>query len=54
MPQLRGNEPKLGLNNHLKGKKRRMMHWLSRPFLVDSQVLSKRAWDNALPPRIYG
>ena len=27
---------------------------LSRPFLVDFQVLSKRAWDNALPPRIYG
>jgi hypothetical protein len=24
-----------------------MMHWLSRPFLVDSQALSKRAWDNA-------
>jgi hypothetical protein len=35
-------------------KKRRIMHWLSRPFLVDSQVLSKRSWDNALLPRIYG
>ena len=33
---------------------RRMMHWLSIQFLVDSQTLSKRAWDNALPPRIYG
>jgi glycerol-3-phosphate responsive antiterminator len=33
---------------------RRMMHCLSRPFLVDSQAISKRAWDNALPPRIYG
>jgi hypothetical protein len=27
-----------------------MMHWLSRQFLVDSQALSKRAWDNALLP----
>ena len=26
----------------------------ARPFLVDSQALSKRAWDNALPPTIYG
>jgi hypothetical protein len=41
-------------NLQLKGKERKMMHWLSRPFLVDSQALSKRAWDNALPPRIYG
>jgi hypothetical protein len=28
--------------------------WLSRQFLGDSQALSKRAWDNALLPRIYG
>ena len=25
-----------------------------KTILVDSQSLSKRAWDNALPPRIYG
>jgi hypothetical protein len=27
------------------------MHWLSRPFSMDSQVLSKKSWDNENPTK---